>query len=366
MNCTSIAFAALAACAAASLAAPLRPGIEADTEAPPDDLVCELGADPSPEGVDPHRWSGRFGGIGIQIRAGTDHLTVEESFKNGAAAKAGIQRGDQIVKIGDALTATLGFTEAVSRLRGEPDTTVTLTVLRPATGQTRVVRLQRGFVKVISVRHAQLVAGQVGYLRITGFNQFTGPDTREAVEELLKKGARAWVLDLRANTGGLLRAAREVAGRFLDPAQPVFLLQFDAPQPRQEFFASRFGPRAAGPVAVLVNHGTAGAAEALAGALRIGRRAALVGNRTAGHSRLLQLMPLPDGTAALVARGDCLLPDGDGFAQRGLMPDLMLEEDGGPVVWQRDWDTSMLNPAEDRLLQRAIGHCLEQLGQPPR
>jgi carboxyl-terminal processing protease len=366
MKPASLVFAALAAWAAAAPAAPLRPGIEADTEAPPDDLVCELGADPSPEGVDPHRWRGRFGGIGIQIRAGADNLTVEETFKDGAAAKAGIQRGDQIVKIGDAPTATLGLSEAVMRLRGEPDTTVTLTVLRPATGQTREVRLQRAFVKVISIRHARLFAGKVGYLRITGFNQFTGPDAREAVEELLKKGARAWVLDLRANTGGLVRAARDVAGRFLDPAQPAFLLQFDAPPQRREFFASRFGPRAGGPVAVLVNNGTAGAAEALAGALRIGRRAVLVGNRTAGHGRLLQLMPLPGGTAALVACGECLLPDGDGFAQRGLMPDVMLEADGGPVVWQRAGDTSMLNPADDRALQRAVGHCLEQLGQPPQ
>ncbi len=203
-------------------------------------------------------------------------------------------------------------------------------------------------------------------MRITGFNQFTGPDTREAIEALLKKGARAWVLDLRGNTGGPLRAARDVAGRFLEPIQPAFILQLDQPPQRREFFASRFGPRATGPLTVLVNTGTAGAAEAVVGALRIGRRAMLVGNKTAGHNQVLQLMPLPGGAGALVERGECLLPDGDGFGQRGVLPDVMLEANNGPVIWQRAWDTSAANPADDRVLQRAISLCLEKLGQPPQ
>ncbi|MBI5397155.1 MAG: PDZ domain-containing protein [Verrucomicrobia bacterium] len=362
-----IASAAIATWAAATLlAAPVRPSLDADTESPPDDLVCELGAEPSPEAVDPHRWSGRFGGIGIQIRAGTDNLGIEEAFKDGPAAKAGIGKGDQILRIGDTPTTGLSLSETVTRLRGEPGSTVTLTVLHPAAGKTRVVQLQRAFVKVISVRNPRVLAGKVGYLRITGFNQFTGPDTREAIEELLKKGACAWVLDLRSNTGGPLRAAREVAGRFLEPAQPAFILQLDPPPQRREFFASRFGPRANGPLAVLVNAGTAGAAEVLAGALRIGRRATLVGSKTAGHNRVLQLMPLPGGTAALIERGECLLPDGGGFAQRGVLPDVMLDADNGPVVWQRAWDTSAPDPADDRVLQRAVGLCLEKLGQPPQ
>jgi carboxyl-terminal processing protease len=350
------------------LGAPVRTGVGPDTGEPPDDLICEQGAEPGAESVDPSRWAGRFGGIGIQIGFNGDAVTVEETMKDGPAERVGVRKGDQITRINDESAAGLGVNDVVRRLRGEPGSVLKLTVVRPAANETRECRLQRGLVKVDSVRDAQLLAGKVGYARLTSLNRFTGTDLRAALAPLERAGARAWVLDLRHNRGGLLRAVRDVAGQFLEPAQSVLVLQPAQVETQQQFFASRYGPRLGGPLCVLINLNTAGAAEALAAALRWHRRATLIGAKTCGHSDVVRTVAGPDNTVSLALHGDIATMDGRKFSGReGLTPDIEMAGGVGEdtTVFQRVLpgrrETS--NLSNDRTVQRAVATCVEQLEQ---
>lgn len=349
------------------LGAPARTGIGPDTEEPPDDLVCELGADPNVESVDPSRWAGRFGGIGIQIGFNGDAVTVDETMKDGPAEKAGVCKGDQIIQINDETTAGLNVNDVVRRLRGEPGSALKLTVVRPATGQTRECRFQRGFVKVESVRDAQLLAGKIGYARLTSFNRYTGSDLRAALTPLERAGARGWVLDLRHNRGGLLRAVRDVTGQFLEPAQSVLVLRPAQAETQQQFFASRYGPRLGGPLCVLINLNTAGAAEALAGVLRWHRRAVLIGAKTCGHSDVVRIVAAPNGTASLALHGDIASLDGKKFGGgEGLVPDIELPaagEDTSVLLRVLPGRREAADLSNDRAVQRAVSNCIEQLGR---
>ena len=348
--------------------APVYPEVEPDTEAPSPDLVCELGAEPGAESVDPHRWSGRFGGIGIQIGFTGDGLNVEEPIKDGPAAKVGLRRGDQIVRINGALTAGLGVNDAVAKLRGEPGSLVTLTIFRPGTRETRDYRIQRNFIKMHSVRDAQVLPGKVGYVRLTSFNRYTGADFTAALEQLQREGARACVLDLRHNRGGLLRGARETASRFLEPAQPVLALQLNPAEPHRVYFASRYGMRLRGPLCVLINANTAGTTELLASALRAQRRAVLIGSKSFGHTQVVQVVPLPNGSVSLVHRGECCTADGTTFAGQGINADIEMAVPPQEelAAWQRNavgQETLATPPLADRLIQRAVAICISQLGQ---
>jgi len=367
-HATAILAALILAAANTVPGAPVRTGTGPDTEEPPDDLVCEQGAEPGAEAVDPSRWAGRFGGIGIQIGFNGDAVTVDETMKDGPAEKAGVCKGDQIIRINDETTAGLNVSDVVRRLRGEPGSALKLTVFRAAGGQTRECRLQRGLVKVESVRDAQLLAGKVGYARLIAFNRHTGGDLRAALAPLERAGARAWVLDLRHNRGGLLRAVRDVAGQFLEPAQSALVLRPAQAETQQQFFASRYGPRLGGPLCVLINLNTAGAAEALAGVLRWHRRANLIGAKTCGHSDVVRIVAAPNGTASLALHGDIASLDGKKFGGgEGLAPDIemaaALGEDTSVLLRVLPGRREAADLANDRTVQRAVANCIEQLGR---
>ena len=316
--------------------------------------------------MDPSRWIGRFGGIGIQIGFSGGMVSVEETMKDGPAERAGVRKGDQITRINDEPAGGLAADAVVLRLRGEPGSALKLTVFRPATSETCECRFQRGAVKVESVRDAQTLAGRVGFARVISFNRYKGEDMRTALEPLERAGARAWVLDLRHNRGGLLRAVRDTANLFLEPAQSVFLFQPAASDTPQQFFASRYGPRLEGPLCVLVNINTAGAAEALAGALRWNRHATLIGTRTAGHCAVVRLVPAPGGRTVLVPHGDIAPLDGKKFGGgEGLVPDIELTAASSEdtAVWRRllPGANEAADLSNDRLVQRAVAVCIDQL-----
>jgi carboxyl-terminal processing protease len=346
--------------------APARSGVGPDTEEPPDDWVCEQGAEPGAESVDPSRWMGRFGGIGIQIGFNGDAVTVEETMKDGPAEKAGIRKGDQIARINDESAAGLAVNEVVRRLRGEPGSPLKLMIVRPGANELRECRLRRGLVKVESVRDAQLLAGKVGYARLTSFNRHTGGDLRAALAPFERAGARAWVLDLRHNRGGLLRAVRDAAGQFLEPAQSVLVLRPAQGEMQQQFFASRYGSRLSGPLCLLINLNTAGAAEAFAAALRWHRRAVLIGVNTCGYSDVVRTVAGPDSTVSLALHGDIATMDGKRFGGgEGLAPDIEMAATSGEdttallrVLPGRGETTDLSN---DRAVQRAVATCIGQL-----
>ena len=346
--------------------APVRPDIGPDTEAPSDDLVCEQGAEPGAEATDPSRWIGRFGGIGIQIGFNGGMVSVEETMKDGPAEKAGVRKGDQITRINDEPAAGLTSDAVVHRLRGETGSALKLTVFRAVSGEICECRVVRGPVKVESVRDAQQLAGKVGYVRLTSFNRYTGEDLRAVLDPLERAGARAWVLDLRHNRGGLLRAVRDVADLFVDPAQSVLVLRPALSDVPRQFLASRYGSRLEGPLCVLVNANTAGTAEALASALRWNRHAVLIGAKTAGHNAVVRLVSAPGGKASLVPHGGIASLDGKKLGSgEGLAPDIEMAAAAGEdsTIWQRvlPGRHEAADLANDRLVQRAVAICVEQL-----
>lgn len=350
----------------AAFGAPVRTGGGPDTEEPPDDLICEQGAQPGAESVDPSRWAGRFGGIGIQIGFNGDAVTVDETMKDGPAEKAGIRKGDVITRINEESATGLQVNDVVHRLRGEPGSALKLTVFRAAGNQTRECRLQRGSVKVESVRDAQLLAGKVGYARLISFNRYTGGDLRAALAPLERGGARAWVLDLRYNRGGLLRAVRDVAGLFLEPAQSALVVKPVQSEVQQQFFTSRYGARLNGPLCVLINLNTAGAAETLAGALRWHRHATLIGIKTCGCGDVVRVVTVPDGAASLALHGDIGSLDGKKFGGgEGLAPDIEMApapgEDTTALLRVLPSRREMVDLSNDRTIQRAVTTCIEQL-----
>ena len=292
-------------------------------------------------------------------------------MKDGPAEKAGVCKGDQITRINNESTAGLNSNDIVRRVRGEPGSPLKLTVFRPATGKTHECRLQRGLVKVESVRDAQLLSGRIGYARLTSFNRYTGADLRAALAPLERAGARGWVLDLRHNRGGLLRAVRDVASRFLEPAQSALVLRPLQSETQQQFFASRYGPRLGGPLCVLVNLNTAGAAEALASALRWHRHAFLVGARTCGHSDIVRLVTAPDGAVSLAPQGDLASVEGRKFGGgEGLVPDIEMAaapgEDTNVLLRVLPGRENAADLSNDRAVQRAVAICIEQLGRQSR
>ena len=217
----------------------------------------------------------RFNGLGVEVAVRDGLLTVITPMEDTPAAKAGIQSGDQILKINGASTERLSLQDAVDVLRGEPGQKITLTILRPSTKEIKDYALERKEIKVQSVKGGQLLDPEltgpfkVGYVRIVQFNEPTAEEFGKTLDGLQKQGMQALVLDLRNNPGGLLNSAVDVLGQFLPPNTKVVSTQGRASSQQHEYSTSggaKERPRF--PLVVLVNEGSASGSEIVAGALK--------------------------------------------------------------------------------------------------
>jgi len=265
---------------------------------------------------------GKFGGLGIVIRMIDRKLTVIRPIKNTPAFDAGIKAGDHIVKIDHQSTDVLTSDEAVDRMRGTPSTTVTLWVARK--GESSLLRfdLTRALIAVESVQYKLLDKG-VGIIKIKNFQGSTASETEQAVTALKAEGARAFILDLRWNPGGLLEQAVEVSDLFVDEGTLVTTVKGGHRKPRR---ASRGDGETTLPVAVLVNSGSASASEIVAGALKNLDRALIVGTRTFGKGSVQQLYRSEDDGTMLKLTVEQYLTPGDRSIQGvGIVPDVALQ-----------------------------------------
>ena len=268
---------------------------------------------------------GNYSGIGVEVALDADVLKVIAPIDGSPAARAGIHAGDAILKIDGRAPRTDRLANAIATIRGEPGTVVKLTIGREAAPQPLEFSIERALVSVHSGRYEILEPGY-GYLRISQFSETTGADTKAAIRALELKAAgrlRGLVLDLRNNPGGVLDAAVEVSDAFLEKGIIV------SAEGRSE--ESRFRTEAmAGdlsfgtPIAVLVNEGSASAAEIVAGALRDNGRAKLLGQRTFGKGSVQTVMALDDGQALKLTTSRYFTPSGVSIHGRGLEPDLPL------------------------------------------
>lgn len=260
-------------------------------------------------------FAGGYGGIGVTVLPAPGGLLVRRTMQ-GPARLAGIRPGDRILTVDGAPTASLSFHEAMGRIVGRPGSSVRLRILRDA----RVLRfsLVRRAFKLHPV-HARL-RGSVGVLRLDAFSRGTAAASAAAVARLRRAGARAIVLDLRGNPGGLLDQAVGVASVFLRSDASVVSLA-GAHRPLRILYA-RGGGAVAIPLAVLVDRGSASASEVVAGALKDHGRATIIGEPTFGKSLVQEIVRLPSGAALKLTVARYLTPAGVDISRNGVQPDI--------------------------------------------
>lgn len=242
---------------------------------------------------------GTFGGIGIVVGIRDNYPTVISPIEGGPAYRAGIRTGDVIVKIEGKSSAGLSIDDAADKLRGEKGTSVTISIARDGEPEPQNITLVRDIIVTKSVPYAFIAAPGVGYLRLASFSETSGAEVREGLASLRKQGARSVVLDLRQNPGGLLEQAVDVSNQFLPKGDLVVQTRGRIASQDQRFYTKEAGAESRWPVVVLIDEGSASAAEIVAGALQDLDRALLVGRTSFGKGSVQSVYPLRSGRAAL-------------------------------------------------------------------
>ena len=271
-------------------------------------------------------------GVGITVALRSGILTIVTVREDGPAARAGVLAGDQIVRVDDVLTDTVGVVEGVQLLKGEAGEPLRLTVRRPGTQQFLEFNLVRETLIESSVHDAMLLppkiaAGhRIGYVRISQFTQPTTRDLSLALDGLEKQGMTALVLDLRNNPGGLLDAAVSVCGEFLPEGTVVVTTEgriaADNPPPFRTPKRPGKNPRRY-PLAILINHGSASAAEIIAAALQDLNRAIVVGTTSFGKGSVQTILPLSTGSAMRLTTAKYYTPGKRTIHEHGVEPDIV-------------------------------------------
>ncbi len=297
---------------------------------------------------------GEFGGLGIQIGIKDNALTVIAPIEDTPAYKAGIKSGDRIIKIGDQGTKDMSLMDAVNKMRGPKDTTVSLTIMREGWKEPQIFSLKRDIIKIKSVKYRKLDSG-IGYIKITQFQEQTAADLSDALTKLSEEKTDSLVLDLRNNPGGLLNSAVDVASHFLPKDKLVVYIK-DRAGERTEYKTGGFKSYNEKPLMiVLVNQGSASASEIVAGALKDWHRAVILGVQTFGKGSVQSVIPLSDGSGLRLTTARYYTPSGTSIQSTGINPDIVvkIETKNGvkehAVVREKDLDRHLRNDqSEDK------------------
>ncbi len=290
--------------------------------------------------------SGRFGGIGAEVRMVDDQVTVVSPMSGGPAERAGIVAGDHLIAVDRRPLTGLSLDDAVHQLRGEPGTNVHLTVRRQSAPEPLEFDLARDTIAGVVGR---FLSPGIGYVRIYQFDRPTRADLDEVVRDLDSQGGLSGiVLDLRSNPGGLLATAVEVADAFLDDGVIVTIEGRQAR--RQRSFHATAGDIAEGiPIAVLINGQSASASEVVAGALKDRGRAVLIGSTSFGKGSVQTVIRLGSGALKLTT-AHYLTPLGHSLDAGGVKPDVYI-----PVLADETWQDH-----DRRILDSAIGELAKK------
>ena len=267
---------------------------------------------------------GHFGGIGIEITILKDILTVVSPIEDTPAFAAGIKSGDQIIRIDGQSTKDITIMEAVKKLRGAKDTKVTITIMRGNMTKPKDIVLKRAIIQVKSVKSKKL-EGNIGYIRVASFQEKTADDLRKALKELTEKDPlKGLVLDLRNDPGGLLTQAIDVSDVFLKSGT-IVSTRGRTKSMETKTMARNNNSEITCPMVVLVNEGTASAAEIVAGALQDNGRALIIGTQTFGKASVQTVIPLEDGSALKLTTGRYYTPKGRSIQAEGIKPDIIVK-----------------------------------------
>ncbi|WP_249976415.1 S41 family peptidase [Vreelandella olivaria] len=264
---------------------------------------------------------GEFGGIGIEVGTENGHLVVITPIDDTPASRAGLLSRDIIVAIDGTPTDSMSLQEAVSLMRGEPGSQLHISVLRSGEDAPREFTLTREIIRSESVKHELLEPGY-GYLRISQFQSRTTDQARQALERMGRdQPLDGLILDLRNNPGGVLQAAVGIADLFLDEGLIVYT-EGRLSDTEMSFSASSNTPASDVPLVVLINSGSASAAEIVAGALQDQRRGVIMGTESFGKGSVQQIMPLGNGEGLKLTTALYYTPNGRSIQAQGIEPDV--------------------------------------------
>lgn len=279
--------------------------------------------------------SGSFDGIGVEIGIKKDMLTVIAPLKGTPGEKAGLKSGDIIVEIEGKDTSNMTTDEAVSLIRGDKGTSVTLNIFREGWSSVKDIKIVRDTITVPDMKWS-LKDDNVAYIQIFQFNNTLPSDFKTVALQILQSPAQKIILDLRDNPGGYLDVAQEIAGWFLKKGQTVTIEDFGKGKTQQTYKADGNSELANYPIVILINQGSASASEILSGALRDNRRVQLIGVKSFGKGSVQEVINLRDGSFLKVTVAKWLTPKGNSISEVGLEPDIKIDITDKDVQQQKD------------------------------
>ena len=270
--------------------------------------------------------SGEFGGLGIEVSMESGVVKVISPIDDTPASEAGIKAGDYIVKINDIQVQGKSLSEAVDLMRGPVGSEIELTVRRRGEKKALTFNIVREIIQIQSVK-TDLLEKNIGYIRLTSFNENSGDQIKKKIKELEKKNnVKAYILDLRNNPGGLLSQAIKISDFFLDNGEIVSTKSRKASENRK-WFAKKGDILNGKTLIVLINYGSASASEIVAGALKDHKRAILLGENSYGKGSVQSIIPLKNDGAIRLTVAKYYLPSGKSISEVGVSPDIEVGEE---------------------------------------
>ncbi|HPZ09921.1 MAG TPA: S41 family peptidase, partial [Candidatus Eremiobacteraeota bacterium] len=295
---------------------------------------------------------GNFTGVGIYIeldREVDNQLTVVEPIEGTPGYEAGLKSGDWIIKIDGKSTKGVNLDNAVTQIRGPEGSIVTLTIQRKGVDEPIEFKIKRAFIHVSTVV-SKIVNENVGYIKLRLFGSETNREIDQAMTDLEKKGAKAFILDLRNNGGGYVTAAVDVSSKFLKEGEDIVSIK--------DRFGGKNRYKSYGtvhelfPLVILVNNFSASASEITAGAVRDGKRGILLGTKTFGKGSVQTIYPLDKGGAIKITTAHYFTPRGRNINEKGLKPDIIVE-----------MDDDLIGTDKDIQMEEAVKYLQEQIAK---
>ena len=284
--------------------------------------------------------SGEFGGLGIEVSMESGVVKVISPIDDTPASKAGIKAGDYIVKINDTQVQGKSLTEAVELMRGPVGSSINLTIRRRGEKKALTFNIIREIIQIKSVK-SDLLEKNIGYIRLTSFNENSGKQIEKEINKLEKdKKVKAYILDLRNNPGGLLSQAIRISDFFLEDGEIVSTKSRKTSENRK-WFAKKGDLTNGKTLIVLINYGSASASEIVAGALKDHKRAILIGENSFGKGSVQSIIPLKNEGAIRITVAKYYLPSGKSISQVGVSPDIEVDEDSDDFLIKTETDNQL-------------------------
>ncbi|MFQ5454977.1 MAG: S41 family peptidase [Nitrospirota bacterium] len=299
---------------------------------------------------------GKFGGVGIQIGIKDKKLMVIAPIEDTPAKRAGMKAGDYIIKVDGEQTKDMSLMDVVQKIRGEKGTDVVLTVIREGEDNPIDFTITRDIIRIKSVKR-EMLESDVGYIKITQFQEHTAGDLRNALDKLKEEGMQSLILDLRNNPGGLLNSAVEVTENFIEEGKLIVFMKGKNGK-LDEFYSHNRTPGLDYQMVVLVNGGSASASEIVSGALQDWGRAVVLGTQSFGKGSVQTVLPLSDGSGLRLTTAKYYTPKERVIQNVGITPDIIVSnivnKDGEekPRLREKDLERHLKGKGEEDVVQK--------------